>query len=62
MYAQIEEVIASVDKRRSITTLFTNGFFLSEKVESLSRAGLDTIAISIDHYNLKIHDLKRKLP
>lgn len=61
MYEDIGEVIASVDKNQSITTLFTNGYYLEEKIELLHDAWLDTIAISIDHYNLKIHDLKRKV-
>ncbi len=59
MYDGVEEVIQSVDKKQSITTLFTNGYFLDEKAKALSMAWLDTIAISIDHYNLKIHDFKR---
>lgn len=59
MYDGVEEVIASVDKKQSITTLFTNGYFLEEKAKALSIAWLNTIAISIDHYNLKVHDFKR---
>jgi molybdenum cofactor biosynthesis enzyme MoaA len=38
MYDGVEEVIESVDKKQSITTLFTNGYFLQEKAKALSIA------------------------
>jgi sulfatase maturation enzyme AslB (radical SAM superfamily) len=59
MYDGICEVIRSIDRTKSISTVFTNGFFLEDQAKALHEAGLDTIAVSIDHHNLKIHDLKR---
>jgi MoaA/NifB/PqqE/SkfB family radical SAM enzyme len=31
------EILASVDTKKSITTLFTNGYFLEENIERLNK-------------------------
>lgn len=53
------EIIKSVDKDISITTLFTNGWLLLDRADELKKAGLDGIYISIDSADPAVHDKKR---
>ncbi len=61
MYDWIFDIIKSINKDKSVSTIFTNWYYLEENIEKLYNAWLDSIAISIDNYNLKVHDLKRWL-
>ncbi len=51
-----EEIIQSVDKNLSVTTVFTNGWFLKEKAQKLRSAGLNNVYVSIDSSNKDKHD------
>lgn len=53
------DLIKSVDKSLSTTTLFTNGWLLRGRTDELKKAGLDGIYVSIDSADPKIHDKKR---
>jgi len=46
----------SVDKKRSTTLMFTNGWFLEKYAKNLKLAGLDSINVSLDHYIPHEHD------
>ena len=52
----LSDIIASVDKGRSCTVLFTNGWFLQERAVELRRAGLDGVYISLDASTASAHD------
>jgi len=52
----ILEILKSVDKKRSTTLMFTNGWFLEKYARNLKIAGLDSINVSLDHYIPKEHD------
>jgi MoaA/NifB/PqqE/SkfB family radical SAM enzyme len=55
----LEEIIASIDKR-SMPIMFTTGFDLtSERVRRLKEAGLEIPVISLDHYLPEVHDKGR---
>ena len=56
------EILADVDTKKSITTLFTNGYFLEENVERLNKLWLTTIAVSLDSPDLHMHEKLRVLP
>lgn len=53
---ELLEIIRSVDKDRSMTTLFTNGTSLAPMAKELRRAGLDGIYVSIDSADAAKHD------
>lgn len=55
----LPEIIQYVDKDLSTTILFTNGWFLAEKIPLLKKAGLDSIYVSLDSAEAKKHDLIR---
>ncbi|RPJ81784.1 MAG: radical SAM protein [Deltaproteobacteria bacterium] len=56
----LEEIIASVDKR-SMPIMFTTGYKLTkERVKRLKDAGLEIPVISLDHYKAEIHDNGRR--
>ena len=56
----LEEIIASIDKR-SMPIMFTTGYKLTrERVKRLKRAGLEIPVISLDHYEAGIHDKGRR--
>lgn len=61
MRKDICEIIASVDKDRSVTSMFTNGWYLPENVQKLKASGLDTINVSLDSADPAEHDKKRKV-
>ena len=60
MRDDLPEIIESVDKDRSTTTLFTNGWFLEERAKTLRKAGLDSVFVSIDAANAVRHDEFRR--
>ena len=63
LYDKIYDVIRSVDKTRSICTLFSNGEFLTEQTAAkLKQAGIFGIFISFDHPTAESHDDNRKRP
>jgi MoaA/NifB/PqqE/SkfB family radical SAM enzyme len=50
MHPQVDTIIRYIRRRGMISGLITNGYFLTpEKIESLNRAGLDYLQISIDN-------------
>lgn len=58
---EILEIIRSVDKSLSATSLFTNGWALEAMAADLRRAGLDGVYLSLDSSDPKEHDRIRKL-
>ncbi|MCX8184582.1 MAG: GTP 3',8-cyclase MoaA [Sulfolobales archaeon] len=54
LYGGIVEVVNSVRRHGGIPSITTNGYLLEEFAESLARAG-------IDHINVSIHSLKRDI-
>jgi len=56
----LEDIIASIDKR-SMPIIFTTGYKLTrDRVKSLKKAGLEIPVISLDHYKAEIHDRGRR--
>jgi MoaA/NifB/PqqE/SkfB family radical SAM enzyme len=58
----LPDLIRSVDRQRSTTVLFTNGWLLSDRARELRRAGLDSIYVSLDAADPAQHDRIRKTP
>jgi MoaA/NifB/PqqE/SkfB family radical SAM enzyme len=59
MHPQVDTIIRHIRRRGMISGLITNGYFLTpEMIESLNRAGLDYLQISID--NLEPDDVSKK--
>ncbi|MEN8211727.1 MAG: radical SAM protein [Thermodesulfobacteriota bacterium] len=56
----LEDIIASIDKR-SMPIMFTTGYKLTrQRVKKLKKAGLEIPVISLDHYKSEIHDKGRR--
>ena len=56
----LEDIIASIDNKRSMPIMFTTGYKLTrQRVKRLKSAGLEIPVISLDHYNADIHDKGR---
>lgn len=62
MRDDLDQLIASVDKDRSTTLLYTNGWELEKRAKELRRAGLDSIFVSIDSADAARHDEFRRTP
>jgi MoaA/NifB/PqqE/SkfB family radical SAM enzyme len=63
LYERIYDLIAAVDKHRSVCTIFTNGEFLLEHtVARLKRAGVYGVFVSLDHFDAARHDDHRRRP
>ena len=62
MRADLHQLIASVDKDRSTTLVFTNGWELGRRADELRKAGLDSVFVSIDFADSSQHDEFRGLP
>ncbi|MFA5353991.1 MAG: radical SAM protein [Thermodesulfovibrionales bacterium] len=61
LYQPIYELIRSVEKSKSIATMFTNGEYLTEEtVSRLKEAGLFGVFVSLDAPEAAVHDSKRK--
>lgn len=58
----LPDIIRSVDKDLSSTILFTNGWFLADRVRELHKAGLDGVYVSIDSSDPQKHDAFRRKP
>ena len=58
----IGELIASVDKDKSSSCLYTNGWHLKDKCQELKDAGLMMTIVSLDGTTAKRHDAFRRLP
>lgn len=54
------QLLRSVDKNLSTTLMFTNGLLLEKKAKELKDAGLDSVYVSIDSADPKVHDTFRK--
>jgi MoaA/NifB/PqqE/SkfB family radical SAM enzyme len=62
MRDDLPQVIASIDKTRSTSVLFTNGWALEERAADLRSAGLDSVFVSIDAADPQQHDEFRRTP
>ena len=62
MRDDLPKIVAAVDKDRSTTLLFTNGWFLEERAMALRKAGLDSVFVSIDAADAVRHDKFRRTP
>jgi MoaA/NifB/PqqE/SkfB family radical SAM enzyme len=63
LYKKIYDLIASVDKARSVCTIFSNGEFLREStVARLKAAGLYGVFVSLDFPDAAAHDENRGRP
>jgi MoaA/NifB/PqqE/SkfB family radical SAM enzyme len=63
LYKGIFDLIESVDKKKSVCSMFSNGEFLTEEnVARLKQAGLFGVYVSLDHTDPAIHDLNRGRP
>jgi MoaA/NifB/PqqE/SkfB family radical SAM enzyme len=62
MREDLPQIIHSVDKSRSTTVVFTNGWALEERAAELKRAGLDSVFVSIDAADPHRHDEFRGTP
>lgn len=58
----LPDILRAVDKDRSTTVVFTNGWYLAERVKELKRAGLDSVYVSLDAANPEKHDQFRQRP
>ena len=59
----LEEILRTVNKSRAATIMFTSGEGLSrERLASLVAAGLDYVAVSLDHYDKLKHNQMRGSP
>lgn len=56
------QIVGAVDKDRSTTLLFTNGWALEEHAKELRQAGLDSVYVSIDAADPQRHDTFRGTP
>jgi MoaA/NifB/PqqE/SkfB family radical SAM enzyme len=63
LYEKIYDLIGSVDKNRSVCTIFTNGEFLLEHtVARLKQAGVFGVFVSLDHSDPEEHNINRQRP
>jgi len=63
LYERIYNLIAAVDKHRSVCTIFTNGEFLLEHtVARLKQAGVYGVFVSLDHSDPERHNIHRRRP
>ena len=52
----LPELLATVDKRRTTTILFTNGWHLEGRVGELVKAGLDSVYVNLEFADAQKHD------
>ncbi len=63
LFPKIYDLIAAVDRSRSVCTIFSNGEFLTEHtVPRLKEAGLYGVYVSLDHADPARHDENRARP
>ena len=63
LFERIYDLIAAVDRSRSVCTIFSNGEFLREhSVARLKAAGLYGVFVSLDHPDPACHDQNRSRP
>lgn len=60
--ADLPEIIRAVDKDRSTTVLYTNGWLLEGRARELRAAGLDSVFVSLDGATAERHDAFRRTP
>ena len=61
LYERIYDLVAAVDKHRSVCTIFTNGEFLLEHtVARLKQAGIYGVFVSLDHFDPERHHTHRQ--
>lgn len=58
----LPELISSLNKDKSVASVYTNGWHLPEKARKLKEAGTMMVIVSLDSTNPKKHDEFRKLP
>jgi MoaA/NifB/PqqE/SkfB family radical SAM enzyme len=52
----LPEILRAVDKDLTTTVVFTNGALLAEQADTLKRAGLDSVYVSLDSADPAAHD------
>jgi MoaA/NifB/PqqE/SkfB family radical SAM enzyme len=63
LHDRIFDLISSVDRSRSICTIFTNGeYLLDSTVQELKRAGVFGVYVSFDYSSPERHDANRQRP
>ena len=63
LFPRIFDLIASVDRSKSVCTMFSNGEMLTEKnVPKLKAAGLYGVFVSLDNPDPALHDENRQRP
>ena len=56
------KLIKYVDKNKSSSCIYTNGWFLKERCQVLKKSGIMMVIVSLDGVTAKRHDTFRKLP
>jgi len=59
---ELPEIISSIDKDKTSSSIFTNGWFLEEKCVELKKSGLMMVIVSLDGTTAEKHDNQRNLP
>ena len=63
LYPRLDDLIRSIDARKSLCTMFTNGEYLDRtRVARLREAGLFGVFVSLDFATAKRHDANRERP
>lgn len=58
----LPDLISSLDKDKTVSSVYTNGWFLKEKAKELKDAGIMMVIVSLDSVVPGKHDKFRKLP
>jgi MoaA/NifB/PqqE/SkfB family radical SAM enzyme len=62
MRQDLPQIMKAVDRTRSTTVLFTNGWDLEARAKELRQSGLDSVFVSIDAADPDTHDEFRRTP
>lgn len=63
LHPRLDDIIRSVDRRKALCTMFTNGEYLDDtRVARLKAAGLFGLFVSLDHPTAAAHDANRGRP
>jgi len=58
----LPDLIQYIDKNRSVSSVFTNGWYLPERAYELKKAGTMLVNVSLDSTEPSVHDSFRRLP
>ena len=59
---ELPDIIACIDKDKSVSSIYTNGWFLAPMAASLKKAGTMLVNASLDAPDAEAHDAFRRLP